>query len=522
MQGSRWRCRSPVMTSLVKHVFAYLLKPHLVVMLAIFAGAGISGAVLLPGDAERVAMLERDGDNVRALELLERRYDAGDRSQRTLYQLEQLYQHFGKLDKARVMLEELAQSRPRDLVLQRRLVKFYRDTHNGDAYLSGLSRLVSQRHPEAACRELIAQLRLIGQYVREREVIERCRMKGYRRSSDIVRLAELENASGNKGRATALLRNVDDGKGLQGSRERLMLAALLIDAGATDETSRRGERWIMSEQEGRFADTLLAFLSHRHAYDVAMEVAGRIGRPGDSLSLWVAEIMLDRDQASAARAYLRGWIRTAKLTDQALGSRFIDAALAADDPDLALQAAHRIGLQNLSEKDLVQIAEALGATGRRDEFELVRTALSADTIVAHPLLSAMVHLNNGAKSATRDILHTMSSETLDTWRLALWARLMRETGSGAFADARLRAMGALKAAPRTTHRAAYYSRKRLRTRAARLNRIKLQKARARIAIAAKRAQNRAQSSLSKAKIRPVDPQSYLNRPKPVARPVALN
>ena len=518
------------MTSLVKHTVAYLLKPHLVVMLAIFAGAGVLGAVLLPGDAERVAMLERDGDNGRALELLERRYLAGDRSQRTLYQLEQLYQHFGRLDKARVMLEELAQGRPRDLVLQRRLVKFYRDTQDGDAYLSGLSRLVSQRHPEAACRELIAQLRLIGQYTREREAIERCRMNGYRRASDIIRLAELEQAGGNKGRALALLRSVDDIKGLQESRERLLLTALLIDTGAGEEASRRGERWITSEQDGRFADTLLAFLSARKAHDVAVRIAGRVGRPGDSLSLWVAETMLDRDQTSAARAYLRGWIESAEIRDQALASRFIDAALAAEDPDVALLAARRFGIRNLPEKDLVQIAEALGATGRRDEFELVRTALSDDTLVAHPLLSAMVHLNNGATSATRDILHTLSSDTLDTWRLALWARLMRETGNGVTADARLRASGVqppttaveAKAGVRRSHYVRSRSYKSFRKSAARLASIKRQKARASIVIAARRARYRAQSTLAKDKGRRPDPQNYLARPKPIARPVALN
>lgn len=45
---------------------ATYLRPHLVLMLVLFVGAAIAGFVLLPGDAERVAMLERDGNNVRA------------------------------------------------------------------------------------------------------------------------------------------------------------------------------------------------------------------------------------------------------------------------------------------------------------------------------------------------------------------------------------------------------------------------------------------------------------------------
>lgn len=419
----------------------FFIKPHLVVMLALFAGATVAGAMLLPGDAERVAMLERDGDNARALSLLERRFDGGDRSQRTLYQLEQLYQHFGDLTKARRMLELLAQSRPRDLVLQRRLVRFYRETQDGDAYLTGLSRLISRKYSEPVCRELIAQLRLGGHYSREREAIERCRLKGYRREEDILRLAELEAISGDKSKALGLLRNVDDVKGLSRQRERFILTSLLIDAGARGEISKRATQWLTTTSNEQFAPSLMHFLSQRRAQDVAIEIASSAGKPGDAISLSVAELMLDRDQTSAARAYLRGWIEHSEDQDSELTERFIGLALDAEDPEAALLAARRTGLDRIAEPSLVAIAEALGAVGRRDEFEIVRAALSADTIVAHPLLSAMVELNKGETKATRELLDSVPSEALDTWRLALWARLMRETGEGAVADAKLRAMG---------------------------------------------------------------------------------
>lgn len=418
-----------------------VLKPHLLVMLVLFAGATVAGAMLLPGDAERVAMLERDGDNARALVLLERRFSGGDRSQRTLYQLEQLYQHFGKLPQARRMLELLAQSRPRDLVLQRRLVRFYRETQDGDAYLAGLSRLVTRKYSEPVCRELIAQLRLGGHYSREREAIERCRLKGYRREDDILRLAELEAVSGDKSKALGLLRNVDDVKGLTRQRERFILTSLLLDAGANSEVAKRATQWISSTRNEPFALALMQFLSQKRAQDVAMEIASSAGTPGDAISLSVAELMLDRDQTSAARAYLRGWIERSEVQDPDLAERFIRLALDAEDPEVALLAARRTGLQRIPEPALVAVAEALGAVGRRDEFEIVRAALSADTIVAHPLLSAMVELNKGETQATRQLLDTVSSEALDTWRLALWARLMRETGDGAAAEAKLRAMG---------------------------------------------------------------------------------
>lgn len=526
-----------------KRITPLLFKPHLVLMMLIFAAAAAAGAMLLPGDAERVAMLERDGDNKRALALLEQRFASGDRSQRTLFQLEQLYQHFGQLPKARAMLELLARSRPRDHVLQRRLVKFYRDTQDGDAYLSGLSRLIAHRYSEPACRELIAQLRLIGQYARERDAIERCRIKGYRRGSDIIRLAELEAANGNKPRALSLLRNVDDVKGLASPRERLMLTSLLLDSGGSDEVADRGTRWVASQDSAAFTDTLISFLGQRKAHDAAIRIASQAGRPGDGLSLAVAELMLDRDQTSAARAYLRGWIERAELKSETLATRFIAASLDAEDPEVALLAARRFGMNQLPEKSLVEIAEALGATGRRDEFETVRMALSADTLVAHPLLSAMVELNKGATSTTQSILEGVSSDALETWRLALWARLMRETGKGAVADAKLRALGARQPAAvaaaaeagktaaeaesarpeigRRTHRASSSAVVRLRSRNARLRALDQRKAQLSAKRASKRAKADAQRTYrSKLKRRARPPRNYLARPKPVSRPAA--
>ena len=58
------------------------LKPHILVMGAVFAGALAVGYLVLPGDGERIAALERDGRNRQALQILEQRFAQGDRSHR--------------------------------------------------------------------------------------------------------------------------------------------------------------------------------------------------------------------------------------------------------------------------------------------------------------------------------------------------------------------------------------------------------------------------------------------------------
>lgn len=427
-----------------------LLKPHLIVMLILFAGAAIAGVLLLPGDAERIAMLERDGSNERALKLLEQSFAAGDRSQRTLYQLEHLYAHFGDLAKSRAMLELLVAARPRDLELQRRAVRFYRDTHDTEAYLAGLSRLLTRRYSEAVCRELIAQLRLVGQFAREREAIERCRLKGYRRIDDIVRLAELEAANGDTRQAVTILRKVDDVGRLDSEHSRLTLLSLLADGGEPGEIVERVLQWVSPAAGGppdaRFALVALDLLARQRAHDAAMEVARKAGRPGDAVSLAVAGLLLDQNQAAAARAYLRGWRERADPADIALAERAIRFSLDAEDTALALELAERAGLDRLGQPSLVALAEALAASGRRPEFETVRREIASDTIAAHPLLAAMGEFDRGATASGRDILDRVATDALEPWRLALWARLMRDSGEAAAADQRLRSLGVVTAA----------------------------------------------------------------------------
>lgn len=266
-----------------------------------------------------------------------------------------------------------------------------------------------------------------------------------------------------------------------------------------------------------------------------MQIARDLGKPGDGLSLSVAELMIDRDQISAARAYLRGWVESAELKDLALASRVISTALDAEDPEVALLAAQRVGMANVAEPDLVRIAEALGATGRRTEFEAVRMALSADTLVAHPLLSAMVELNKGSTDATRQLLDKVSSDALDTWRLALWARLMRDTGKAAVADARLRQLGVAVTASLPPVRAKKRARARQLARAIERRRISAARQTAFAAGGGPlvTAQSRSSRSVRAARIKRLRKLGIVHRakfkkdknivrPKPAVRPLALN
>ena len=418
------------------------VSPHFVVMTLAFTGALVVGYLLLPDDNERIASLERDGHVRQALDLLESRFAAGDRSQRTLFQLQGLYQNKGDITRAREMLETLATARPRDANVQRHLSELYRMTQDEPGYIRSLEKRLLGRYSQPVCKELIGLYRGAGDFEAEARTLGTCRAKGYRRTDDMIRLAHLTGVDGNYAEAAILLRSVDDRRQLRIDSDRLMLFTALLEAGAADEAKRRAARWFKGSKDDslvlQIIDTLAA--DNRHA--LAIELAREVSRPGDSVALAVAELMLDRDETIAARNYLRDWLAVARLTEHELAQRAIRAALDAEDPMLAYQAATTFGPERLLQEDVVALAEALSAIEQTAAFQSIRSLIAPGSIQENLLLAAAVEVDEGQPEPARQLLSRVQAKALDDWRLALWARLMASTGRGATAQQTLREIAA--------------------------------------------------------------------------------
>ena len=400
------------------------LKPHALVMGAIFAGALAVGYLVLPGDGERIAALERDGKNLEALRILEQRFSQGDRTQRTLFQLQHLHEHFGDLAKARQTLEMLAGLRPKDTQVQRQLAQFYKLTQNEPGYVATLRAQLETRYSEPICKELIGIHRRNGDFAEEQKSMMECRQKGYRRPDDIIRLAYLVAADGDLTQASSLLRSVDDRRRLKIDRDRLMFFAALLEAGQAEEAQKRALRWLKGSRDDALVLLLIDNLVKEKRHDLAITLAREAGAPGDGVSLAVAELMLDREEVLAARSYLKGWLEAAKIRDVDLAQRFVTAALDAEDPELAFSGAQSFGLKRLGQGELVPLAESLRAIGEVKLFQQVREALDQETLKDHPLLLAADAVDQGVPEAARQLLSRVQVDGLDEWRLALWAQLM--------------------------------------------------------------------------------------------------
>lgn len=406
------------------------VKRQMIVMIALFAGALLTGYAMLPGDSERIAMLERDGRYREALSILEARFEKGDRRQHTLYQMQRFYEQFGDLPKLRRTLEQLVEARPRDTALQKRLQQLYSQMQDVPAYVAALDSQISVRYTESTCKELIGIHRRMGAYEKEQQALEKCRAAGYRRADDVVRLAQLVAAGGDGRQAAALLRSVDDVRRLKGDRERYQLFTLMIEQDQVRDALRRAVRWVKSSRNDLVTLTLMDTLIDKGKADVAIELARDVSQPGDPTSLMVAEIMLDRGQTVAARSYLRGWVEKAKLDDVETATRFIEASLDADDPDNAFRGAKSYGLARLPEPVLVTMAEGFAAHNRTTEFDAVRALISPAVVKESPLLGAAIEASRGSPTqAQRDLLAKVEPNELESWRLALWSRLMAKARS---------------------------------------------------------------------------------------------
>jgi hypothetical protein len=351
-----------------------LFSPHRLILGAIFAGAIAAGWVMLPGQNERVAMLERDGHSREALTILESQYDAGDRRYGTLYQMQALYESEGNVAKARDVLQTMAGQRPRDAGLKRRLAQFYKATQDEAAYHDALRAQIELRYSETACRDLIAALRLKGDYTAEQAALQRCRQKGYRRAEDLSRLAELVAVDGDAAQAAALLRSIDDLKRLRTSQERYQLLTLLLEQDQPKEAERRALRWIRSSKDDQLAVGLIDILARSKFPASAIEVAKDAGEPGDPISLTVAERLIEQAQAGPARLYLNGWLDKSKIGDISTALRFVEAALAVQDPAAAMEGARKFGLDRLPAPVLAVLASALDRRGMSTDASAVRDA----------------------------------------------------------------------------------------------------------------------------------------------------
>lgn len=401
------------------------ISDHAIVMAVLFGSAVVVASYLLPGDNERIAMLERDGKTREARIVLEAAYNGGDRRQQRLFQLQGLYETAGDVGAARRMLEELAAARPRDFALQRQLAQFYRNIQDQPAQIQALLGLIDLRYSEPACREVVGILRQRGDYSGEQSALLKCREKGYRRAEDMIRLGSLLAAGGEIREAIALLKAADDLRRLGSDRQKFQLFELLLESDQPREAQRRAIRWVRATRDDQFALTFIRALAAVKRHDLGIELAREVSVPGDPVFLAIPELLADQGLTAAALDLLRGWLEKSLLLDTSALNRFVRVALEVGAPQIAFAGAQKAGFVPLESDVARDLVRSLEASGAEAESDRIRKVLQLE---AKPRQSDIVELSTGrlAKSESSASVPLAKPERLAAWRADLWKRLMRE------------------------------------------------------------------------------------------------
>ncbi len=404
----------------------------------IFLGALVVAWAVLPGEDERIEALERDGQTSRALALLESRFARGDKRQRTLVNLRRFYDYYGDMEKSRRILELLVEQRPRDIFLQRQLAQLYRQVEDEPGQIRALRAQLAIRYAEPVCQRLIGLLRRSGDYAGEQSALIDCRNNGYRRPEELERLAFLYAADGNMSQTAQILRAVDDRRWLRGTRERLMLFDALIATKLPQDALRRGIRWYKGLADEDFALEMISKLVAAERNDLALQMARDIGTSGDAVALAAGEILVDQVQYQAARAFLAGWLAQAPDMSTETATRFVTAAVDAEDAKLAMKGAERQGLQRFRPQDLIPLAAGLMSSGQVLDFDKVRAVLTPESIQSDGLIAASIDLREGRLDQARAQLASTPVDAADERRLALKAQLVALAGRPAASNSLVR------------------------------------------------------------------------------------
>jgi len=136
--------------------------------------------------------------------------------------------------------------------------------------------------------------------------------------------------------------------------------------------------------------------------------------------LSIPEMLIDRREVPAAIGLLRGWLDKAQAMDNSLARRFIQAALSAGDPELALAGAQKAGVATLGTDAVSELADALDGADKRSDADTIRVAAGLEP-KGPPADVRRPYSREGGR-----ILPGYRIASLGQWRSDLWKRLGSE------------------------------------------------------------------------------------------------
>lgn len=269
------------------------------------------GLALRPGEAERAAILVRDGRMVDALAEVVRQGVRSSSDQRTVLTHIQLLRGVGDFEGALQQLEDYASSTPDSLAAQLALLEAHQELGRTSRVQSVAERIFERwRRPEAFL-VLLRHHRQDGNVGGELDLLRKAAFVGIAQIPDIERLALIEAAGDHKSVAMQHLIDVDATRTGLTFAGRLTLLHMLIEAGRIGEAERRARRWVMAARAGAAvlegqgeAEICFAFAASGHPALGSLIIESSPGKWGEHTASCV-DRLINLDDLVAAADVLR-------------------------------------------------------------------------------------------------------------------------------------------------------------------------------------------------------------------------
>lgn len=222
-------------------------RPLTLAVLAISIIAGFAAFALVPGELERVSMLERDGEIEAAARLANDLYDRGDRRSALLARVFELNHTVGDARRADRALREYLAGTPDSARTLRKAAEFFELEQYLEGALSALVSLVRIAPSSGSVEKLARLYRLHGRFDEEMAVLQ-----AHQHLLDaefLTRLGGLQAHKGNVEAALGALRSADERHPREQEHYRSLLFDILIRAKAVDEALRRASRWAAEDTD---------------------------------------------------------------------------------------------------------------------------------------------------------------------------------------------------------------------------------------------------------------------------------
>ncbi len=383
------------------------MKAMPLILTASLAVGGLAAAFLMmPGGAEQIAMLSRDGRYESAAELGNRIHVDGDGNPEVLAQLFDLNDYTGDPQRAREAIDEYLRQRPDDVAMLRHAVAFFASQQDFPAYLRQLERLVARAPRPEDVTTLAALYRSQGRFDDEkRTLLDHRDLK--LPSESLERLGRLLGRDGDYAHAAEVLADVAGRAGSSNKAARALLFEMLLKSGQTERAAELATGWAARGLDAATQAVMVVSLSQAGEQGAAEKLAATFpnGRSYDpALLAWALN---GQRRFDLVKPVLRRWLDFADVAAaKRAATLYVDAAAQAGamaEMMAELQAILSEPGQPASKAAMAVVAVTYARWGYAAIAPL-RQLLTADLLAEQPLFAAGLAVREGNPLAARYFL----------------------------------------------------------------------------------------------------------------------